>query len=127
MLTWLVVILVLWVATDIFLNLSFWQRSPVFIFTRWEWCWNSALILILILGAAYLYWQVTGRYDDIASYLLIRFMGICLGVMCLTGAVIFIDAITPGDWLGSIEHSAFGPEIVTAALILALALIIIWV
>jgi hypothetical protein len=82
---------------------------------------------MLILGAAYLYWQVTGRYEDIASYLLIRFMGICLGVMCLTGAIIFIDAITPGDWLGNIEHSALGPEIVTAALILALALIIIWV
>jgi len=82
---------------------------------------------MLILGAAYLYWQVTGRYEDIASYLLIRFMGICLGVMCLTGAIIFIDAITPGDWLGGIEHSALGPEIVTAALILALALIIIWV
>jgi hypothetical protein len=127
MLIWLVILFILWVATDIFLNLSCLQRGPVFIISRWEWCWNSAFILMLILGAAYLYWQITGRYEDIASYLLIRFMGICLGVMCLTGAIIFIDAITPGDWLGNIEHSALGPEIVTAALILALALIIIWV
>jgi hypothetical protein len=43
-----------------------------------------------------------------------------VGIIGTTGCLIYVDRITPGDWLEKVEHAPYGPTIILVALLLAI-------
>jgi hypothetical protein len=85
-----------------------------------------ALVSALILG---LYGAgVIGEEDpySLLRYVLLRFTAIAIAAPALTGLMLFVDFITPGDWMKAIGNDSKASAYVMSAVILVIGAILCW-
>ena len=91
-----------------------------------KWLSSSIGAIFLVLICLYISPSVFEDDNTMWRYIIIRITGICIGVVGISGALLFLDSVTRGDWLGQIEKTEYGPVIVLSAMILALSFIIVY-
>lgn len=91
-----------------------------------KWASSSIGAVFLVMLCLYIAPSVFSDENTMWRYVIIRVVGICIGVVGISGALLFLDSVTKGDWLGQVEKTDYGPVIVISSMILALAIIIVY-
>jgi hypothetical protein len=87
---------------------------------------------VLVLGSGLilsLYGAVIMSEDDpysLLRYALLRFTAIAIAAPALTGLMLFVDFITPGDWMKAIGNDSKASAYVMSAVILVIGAILCW-
>jgi len=109
-----------WLIRDLYANIPLWESLR-----RWVASSIGAIIIISLC----LYISPYFFPDDrliLWRFIIVRLVGVCIGIVAVVGALLFIDSVTPGNWLDKVEKSPYGAVVILAAAILALALIIVY-
>lgn len=64
--------------------------------------------------------------DLLVRYLLVRFAAAITGFIALSGGMLFIDFITPDDWMAKIGKNEIASALVMSAVVLVLGAILCW-
>ncbi len=81
-------------------------------------------LLVAAMGAAQ--WVLPDDPGQLSRYALIKLVGVITGVITLSGGMLFIDYITPDDWMDLIGKNETASSLVMCAVILALSAIVCW-
>jgi len=93
-----------------------------------RWAGSSLLGALVILACLTISPAVLG--DDplmLWRYIILRTTAFAFGVIALVGGLLFVDSVTPGDWLEKVENTAYGPVILLSVVTIAIAIIIAYV
>ena len=89
---------------------------------------SSALILGALMGLS-LTWDPFANGDDpysLLRYLMLRLTAISIAAPALTGLMVFVDFVTPGDWMKAIGDDPKACSLVMSAVILAIGAVLCW-
>jgi hypothetical protein len=87
-----------------------------------------ALALVSIVWLS-LVWSPVVNPDDpyiLLRYLMLRLTAIAIAAPALTGLMIFVDFVTPNDWMKAIGDDAKACSIVMSAVILVIGAVLCW-
>jgi hypothetical protein len=92
-----------------------------------RWVQSSIGAVLLVIIATYLLTYLFPESDPYGGirYVLIKVVSICVGIVGITGGILFVDSVTKGDWLSQVETVPYGPVALLVAFILAIAWIIV--
>jgi hypothetical protein len=87
-----------------------------------------AVVLGLILALSLSSFPITSGNDpySLFRYLLLRIMAIAIAAPALTGLMIFVDFVTPGDWMKAIGDDAKACSYIMSAVILVIGAVLCW-
>lgn len=63
---------------------------------------------------------------SLLRYLLLRIAAIAIAAPALTGLMIFVDFVTPGDWMRAIGDDAKACSYIMSAVILVIGAVLCW-
>jgi hypothetical protein len=64
--------------------------------------------------------------DALLRYLLLRITAVLTGLISLSGGMLFLDFITPDDWMAGIGKDKFASAILMSAVVLVIGAILCW-
>lgn len=88
----------------------------------------SGLVLVFVIELS-LVWSPLVNPDDpytLLRYLLLRLTAITIAAPALTGLMLFVDFVTPGDWMKAIGDDAKACSFVMSAVILVIGAVLCW-
>jgi hypothetical protein len=88
----------------------------------------STVILSLLVLLSVLYAPVATDDDPylLVRYILLRLTGISIALPALTGLMLFVDFITPDDWMKAIGDDPKACSYVMSAVILVIGAVLCW-
>ena len=98
-------------------------------FSRWSllttWC---AASLGLIVGSSIAWLPIADPQDPftLVRYVCLRLAAIAIAAPALTGLMLFVDFVTPGDWMKAIGDDAKACSFVMSAVILVIGAVLCW-
>ena len=80
-------------------------------------------LILSVYGA-----DLIGEEDpySLLRYVLLRFTAIAIAAPALTGLMLFVDLITPGDWMKAIGNDSKASAYIMSAVILVIGAILCW-
>jgi hypothetical protein len=84
---------------------------------------GAAGIAALVLAGAYVFPDDPGT---LLRYAVLRLTGALIGILTLSAGMLFVDYITPHNWMENIAHNETACAIVIAAVVLVLGAILCW-
>jgi hypothetical protein len=64
--------------------------------------------------------------DALFRYVLIRVTAVLIGMISLSGGMLFVNFITPGDWMEGIGKNQMASAILMSAVVLVIGAILCW-
>jgi drug/metabolite transporter (DMT)-like permease len=77
-----------------------------------------------LLGCSH--WAMPQDPTGLIRYVVIRLTAVLIGMITLSGGMLFIDFITPDDWMDGIGKDPTSSAIVMSAVILTIGAILCW-
>jgi hypothetical protein len=89
---------------------------------------GCVLVLGIIIGLSLspLHIAVGSDPYSLLRYLLLRIAAIAIAAPALTGLMIFVDFVTPGDWMRAIGDDAKACSYIMSAVILVIGAVLCW-
>jgi hypothetical protein len=86
------------------------------------------LALVFIVGLSLMWSPVVNPEDPyiLLRYLLLRLTAIAIAAPALTGLMLFVDFVTPNDWMKEIGDDAKACSFVMSAVILVIGAVLCW-
>jgi hypothetical protein len=87
-----------------------------------------AVALVLFVGLSLSWFPVISADDpySVLRYLLLRLTAIAIAAPALTGLMVFVDFVTPGDWMKAIGDDPKACSFVMSAVILVIGAVLCW-
>jgi hypothetical protein len=89
-------------------------------------CCVLALAFIIGLSLSLSPLMVGSDPYSLLRYLLLRMAALAIAAPALTGLMIFVDFVTPGDWMGAIGDDAKACSYIMSAVILVIGAVLCW-
>jgi hypothetical protein len=80
--------------------------------------------LLGLLGAGP--WVMPDDPDALLRYTVLRIAAVLIGLIALSGGMLFINFITPDDWMDGIGKDQIASAILMSAVVLVLGAILCW-
>ncbi len=85
-----------------------------------------ALGLLMSLSVTWVPLINAGDPYNLLRYLVLRLTAIAIAAPALTGLMIFVDFVTPGDWMKAIGDDPKACSLVMSAVILVIGAVLCW-
>jgi hypothetical protein len=71
-------------------------------------------------------WIIPDDPNVLARYVLIRVTAVLIGLISLSGGMLFVNFITPDDWMDGIGKNQMASAILMSAVVLVIGAILCW-
>ncbi|AFM25975.1 DUF350 domain-containing protein [Desulfomonile tiedjei] len=92
-----------------------------------QWAIASVLSALAVSGLLWSgAWVMPEDPSGLLRYTLIRLTAVLIGMITLTGGMLFVDFITPDDWMEGIGKDPTSSAILMSAVVLVIGAILCW-
>jgi hypothetical protein len=71
-------------------------------------------------------WIIPDDPNALARYMLIRVTAVLIGLISLSGGMLFVNFITPDDWMDGIGKDQMASAVLMSAVVLVIGAILCW-